>query len=51
MTEPDKRLTEEELELLQQARLLDVFSKLTTYDARENFIHECQKMILQQNKT
>ena len=46
MADPDeKRLDEEELELLQQSRLLDVFSQLDTYDARERIIRECEELI------
>jgi len=46
MADPDKkRLDEEDLELLQQSRLLDVFSQLDTYDARERIIRECEELI------
>ena len=39
-------LTEEALELLQQARLLEAFSKVDTYDARESIIAACEKLIM-----
>jgi len=46
MADPDtKRLNEEELELLQQSRLLDMFSQLDTYDVRESVIAQCEKLI------
>jgi hypothetical protein len=51
MADPDeKRLDEEELELLQQSRLLDVFSQLDTYDARESVIKFCEKLISSNRK-
>ena len=51
MADPDeKRLDEEELELLQQSSLLDVFSQLDTYDARESVIRECEKLISSNRK-
>jgi hypothetical protein len=40
-----KRMTEEELEFLQQSRLLEAFSQVETYDARESIIMACEKLI------
>jgi len=51
MADPDKkRLDEEDLELLQQSRLLDVFSQLDTYDARESVIKFCEKLMSSNRK-
>lgn len=51
MADPyEKRLNEEDLELLQQSRLLDVFSQLETYDLRESVIRQCEKLIAQQTR-
>ena len=51
MADPDtKRLDEIDLELLQQSRLLDAFSQLDTYDARESVITQCEKLIERQKR-
>ena len=51
MTEPDKtRLNEEELEILQRSRLLDLFSQLETHDARESIITQCEKLVKEQKQ-
>ena len=51
MADPDEQpLNEEELELLQQSRLLNAFSQLETYDMREGIIKQCEKLIAQQTR-
>jgi hypothetical protein len=46
VTDPDKtQLTEIELEQLQQARLMDAFIQVKTYDARESIILACERLI------
>ena len=51
MPDPDdEKLTEIDAELRQRERLLEMFHRIETYDARESVISFCEKLMQQKSE-